>query len=59
MAQNVPLAGVTIDTNMNMAPIEQALKDTMKIVRVSYGAVVSPEAESTVNGLQVRLKIEK
>ena len=59
MAQNVPLAGVTIDTNMNLAPIEQALKDTMKISQVSYGAVENPEAESTVNGLLVKLKIEK
>jgi valyl-tRNA synthetase len=59
MAQNVPLAVVTIDTNMNLAPVEQALKDTMKIGIVQYGAVVSPDAESTVNGLQIRLKIEK
>jgi valyl-tRNA synthetase len=59
MAQNVPLAGVTIDTNMNLAPVEQALKDTMKIGQVCYGAVVSPDAESTVNGLIVKLKIEK
>jgi valyl-tRNA synthetase len=59
LAQNVPLAGVTIDTNMNLAPVEQALKDTMKLGQVHYGAVVSPDAESTVNGLQIRLKIEK
>jgi valyl-tRNA synthetase len=59
MAQNLPLAGVTVDTNMNISPVEQALKDTMKIGQVCYGAVVSPEAESTVNGLQVKLKIEK
>ncbi|HEY3273998.1 MAG TPA: valine--tRNA ligase [Methanocella sp.] len=59
MAQNIPLAGVTIDTNMNIAPVEQALKDTMKISRVSYGAVENPEAESTVGGLQIKLRIEK
>ncbi len=59
MAQNVPLAGVTIDTNMNLAPVEQALKDTMKIGQVSYGAVTSPDAESTVNGLMIKLKIDK
>jgi valyl-tRNA synthetase len=59
MAQNLPLARVTVDTNMNLAPVEQALKDTMKIGQVSYGVVASPDAESTVNGLQVKLKIDK
>ena len=59
MAQNVPLAGVTIDTSANIAPVEQALKDTMKIGRIDYGPVASPDAESTVNGSTVKLKIEK
>ena len=59
MAQNVPLARVTIDTPLKIAPVEQALKDTMKIGQVSYGAVGSPDAESIVNGSAVKIKIEK
>jgi valyl-tRNA synthetase len=59
MAQNVPLARVTIDTPLKIAPVEQALKDTMKIGEVSYGTVGAPDAESTVNGSAVKIKIEK
>jgi valyl-tRNA synthetase len=59
LAQNLPLASVIIEAPLDISSVAAVLKDTMKVGGVSYGAVASPDAESTVNGMAVKLKIEK
>ncbi|HUL61662.1 MAG TPA: valine--tRNA ligase [Methanocella sp.] len=59
MAQNVPLAAVTVDTPLDIALIEPAVREAMKINQIKYSVIENPDVESMVNGSQVKLKIEK
>jgi valyl-tRNA synthetase len=62
MAQNASLSRVVISSDGLEADIKRfdpVLKDTMKIVEISYGDVERPDAVSVIGGTEVKMQIEK